>query len=240
MPPQGEAYEPKAAAEGHYVLSPAVSERFIREPENTWSNLSYIITGTITFSIAVTFLGRSIGMATMGVGVASFLYHASSARMVRNWDVGAMDFLCVLLLVRCAGIFVPSLSRRIQDDRFAILAGSIVLAAFLAIERNAPIGPIKPFALTYFTSFTVLVVLAALAVIASRDSASKISRSAYFVVGWLFALGSAFQTGDHPGNWLFHPGATIQAHALWHIGSALAVGWAAWILDRADRPNIAA
>src|SRR4051812_4180964 len=49
----------------------------IREPQNTWSNLAFVLGGAWLVSARSLRLARITGVALIGVGAGSFFYHAS-------------------------------------------------------------------------------------------------------------------------------------------------------------------
>ena len=102
-PRQGEALDAEAYRQGQYVHAHASLARSVREPFNTWTNLAFVVCGSLLLSYAGVAAGRQAGLALIGVGIGSFLYHASASRVLRHWDVGAMYWLYLMLIVLALG-----------------------------------------------------------------------------------------------------------------------------------------
>ncbi|MFO1447939.1 MAG: hypothetical protein U1F61_07255 [Opitutaceae bacterium] len=99
----------------------------IREPQNTWSNLAYLAGGALLLgSSASSRSARSLGLALIGVGVGSFLYHASASRTLRHLDVGAMYWVFLSAILFSLGSVVPRF--RIWTEKHGMALGVITLA----------------------------------------------------------------------------------------------------------------
>jgi hypothetical protein len=137
-PRQGEALDAKAYVQGNYVYSHGALAQAIREPFNTWTNLAFVRCGALLLTREGLAPRRQAGLALIAVGIGSFLYHASSSRTLRHWDVGAMYWLYLMLIVLAVGV----LSERFRDFFNRSASGWMIalpiLAIWITINRNAP------------------------------------------------------------------------------------------------------
>ncbi|MES2696323.1 MAG: ceramidase domain-containing protein [Verrucomicrobiota bacterium] len=229
-PRQGEAVD--VIRQNPPMHAEVAMRRLIREPQNTWSNLAFVLGGAWLLTAAQCRSSRAAGIALTAVGVGSFLYHASASRELRHLDVGAMYWLFLLLgVVAPAGVFA-AWRRRVEPRIVMITVATLGTAVALTCGRNLSIAGVKPFALTTATAVAATIVIASLVLIAWRSG----TRSRWLAVAGtilLFAAALVCQIGDRPGGWLFNPAARLQAHALWHVLSAMAVTGAVAIGDRA-------
>src|SRR5262245_17462235 len=76
-PLQGEAVDVERLAAGVITHSPTALHRVVREPQNAWSNLAYVFAGALIGAHFPRPLLRGTALAMIGVGLGSFLYHAS-------------------------------------------------------------------------------------------------------------------------------------------------------------------
>lgn len=95
-PRQGEAVQRGSTPPQHL---PEALRRLVREPQNTWSNLAFVLGGAALVVTARLRMARGVGVSLVAVGIGSFLYHASASRTLRHLDVGAMYWLFLLLAV---------------------------------------------------------------------------------------------------------------------------------------------
>src|SRR5688500_9400020 len=109
-PYQGEAAD--VTKSGHTA---AALGRLIREPQNTWSNLAFVVGGALLLGTARCRVARLLGIPLIAVGIGSFLYHASASARLRELDVGAMNWLFAMAIVLCVSIVIekaqPSIER---------------------------------------------------------------------------------------------------------------------------------
>lgn len=225
-PQQGEAATPENHGEKQAHRADALA-RLIREPQNTWSNLAFVAGGAVLIAGGAGRMTRVIGVALVGVGIGSFLYHASASRTLRHLDVAAMYWLFLLAGASALGALRAQARAWLDRHAFALLAASLVAAVALTLARNVRLAGVKPFSLTIATGVTATLIIAALARVAWLQRSLP---SAAAIVA-LFAAAVTCQLGDRPGGWLFAPGAPVQAHALRHVLSAAAMVLAVRLLD---------
>ncbi|MBL9204911.1 MAG: ceramidase domain-containing protein [Opitutaceae bacterium] len=209
----------------------------IREPQNTWSNLAYLVGGALLLgSAASSRSARSLGLALIGVGIGSFLYHASASRTLRHLDVGAMYWVFLSAILFSLGSVVPRLRIWIEKHGMALGFVTLALGGAGAAYRNVTIAGVKPLALnvTIVVATTVLIVALVLTAV-RRRTRSAVNGSVTALVA--FGAAVVFQIGDRPGGFLCDPAAPIQAHALWHCLSALAFVVAVKTIDRPVNPE---
>lgn len=228
-PKQGEAADVVRLPSGAAVHSPSALHRVVREPQNTWSNLGYVLVGALLAGRFPGRLLRGLALALIGVGVGSFLYHASASSALRAVDVGAMYWL----YGHCALLAAASLWARFGAwcERWAVTltTGLLIGSAAVTFHRQEQIWGVRPFEITLVT--TEVVILFAVAILANVIRVRRWS-----ALGWpsvsaiLFAAAAAFQVGDRPDGWCWNPRGTVQGHALWHLLSAAAIGIAVWSL----------
>lgn len=124
----------------------------------------------------------------------------------------------------------PRLGRFVEARIVAIGAASLTIAIAVTVFRNISIFEVKPLALSTVTAVTASVFIAALLLRTIRaPSIPLVSRAGISVV--FFVIAVVCQIGDRPGGWLLNPDAIVQAHSLWHVFSALAVGLVVSCLD---------
>ncbi len=212
---------------------PEALRRLVREPQNTWSNLAFVLGGSGLLVAARLRMARAVGAALIAVGVGSFLYHASASRTLRHLDVGAMYWLFLLLGGLALGSVVAPCRNWCERRAGWLAVGTALAAVGLTVGRNLSVLGIKPLSLTIATGIAAALTIASLGIAGWRSRSGR-TWAAVAGVYVLFAVALMCQLGDQPGRWLFRPGAAVQAHALWHIFSAAAVVGAVAVLDRSS------
>ena len=226
-PKQGEAVDAARLASGVVVHSTVALRRVVREPQNAWSNLAYILTGALVGAYYRSRLLRGLALAMIGVGVGSFLYHASASRALRAFDVGAMYWLYGHLALLAAASLSPRFASWCECRAATLTGGLLLVSVPVTLYRGVSILGVRPFEITLVTGGVALVLgvaLLARAVRARHWSAWAWPAGSVL----LFALAAALQVGDRPGGWCWNPQATLQGHALWHLLSAAASGLTVW------------
>lgn len=206
----------------------------IREPQNTWTNLAFVIGGALLMAGSPRKIARALGLALITVGVGSFLYHASASRTLRQLDVAGMYWLFVLSLTVSMEVVFPRLKKPVEANIISISIAAGMVALLLTAGRNLRIWGVKPFELSTTTAITATAMVLALGLAAWRLRTLRAAGQTAAVLV-LFGVAVACQVGDRPGGWLCNPDALIQAHALWHIFSAAAFVLAAFILTAEGR-----
>jgi hypothetical protein len=226
VPYQGEAAD--VVTRKH---STAALAQLVREPQNTWSNLAFVVAGAFLVATRRARSASVTGFPLIAVGVGSFLYHASASMLLRQLDVGAMYWLFGVVAIHCVAIVVPRLRPVIDEHAIGFMLGALVLAGLLTLSRNIVVLGFKPLSLQVATTVASAALLLTLAdVIRRRESVA----AAFQFLGIVTLFGAAvyFQVSDRPGGTLYRPAAAFQAHAVWHVLAAIAFAWAVTLLDR--------
>ncbi len=230
LPQQGEAalVVGGSAPPSH---APHALARLVREPQNTWSSMAFVIGGAWLAAVAIGGLARGLGLALIAVGGGSFLYHASASRVLRHFDVAAMYWVFLMTVLLCLAAVMPRGRAHLERNAVRYFFAALLLAAGWAAARNVAIGGMKPFSLRLALAVTAATLIGSLAVVARRRESVP---AALQLLGIVTLLGAALacQTADQPGGRFFRPEAVIQAHAVWHVLAATTVVWAGRFLDR--------
>jgi hypothetical protein len=226
---------PKAQCEAYHVgrlhtqptLTPEIYDqgkldRFIREPQNTVSNLPYAVVG-----LAILLAGRNpasfaLGVAGLFLGFGSAMYHASLLPEWRMIDIlGVYAVLYSLLLIGAGANF-----RRLNEG---ILSVALIIltwgaAIYTGIHRNDVrwMG-VKLFDSTYVfvAAFSTGCVLALLAFRQTKNRTRYLSAVTVFAISTLVSFAGGL--GDRFGGFWANPEFMIQGHAVWHAFGALSM-----------------
>ena len=242
---QCEAYDPERLR-ADQALTPAIYDprkldRLIREPQNTVSNLAYMVAGLAILLAARKPASLNLGLAALFLGFGSGMYHVSLLPEWRMVDIlGVYAVLYLLLLVGFAR-GIPRIERGLP----AWLAGLGVwfAAIYTGVHRN----DVRWFGLKVFDSTYVFVVAVALgcllALLAYRRAANRRR------CGWALAsLGAAATisfaggVGDRFHGFWGAPNAFLQGHAVWHTFGAVALlaAYEAYAAAGFDRSTLSA
>ena len=235
-PRQGEALDVQALKIGQFSHSPVAISRLVREPQNTWSNLAFVFSGAYLAFLTSLRTSRLVGVAIVGVGIGSFIYHASASYTLRHMDVAAMYALFFALLMLAAVSLHARWSALIDAHVWLLATLALAFAAFATSSRNFVVFGVKPLALPAVTATTSGVLIGSLMLRAWRERTVRTAVRVGMAVS-LFAGALVCQVGDRPGGWLLNPESIIQAHAVWHILAAAALFLAVQVLDVVPRQN---
>lgn len=231
IPQQGEAAD--ISSRTH---APAALARLVREPQNAWSNVAFLVAGAFLFSTCASRLARANGVVLAMVGFGSFLYHASASRSWRHVDVGAMYALFLLSVALCAAAMLPRWRPALERRAVALAIMSGLAAVALTAGRNLVIGGIKPLSLRFATMLSAGAIILSLADVARRRE--TIAAALQFLgIVTLFGIAVLCQTWDRPGGRFYRPDAWLQAHAVWHGLAAITFAWAVRFLDQVVGPG---
>jgi Ceramidase len=195
----------------------------IRQPSNTWSNLAPLV-----LSLAVALIGRTglriearaaplstalavafpVALAWQGVGSA--LYHASLVQWAAALDAMSMFTTVTLLLL-------SNLARG-----SVLNARSVAILWVLSSALGVAVGHYLPLVVSPLM-FSLFISVMASEVWLTRKGLSP--SAAWFRVGLAtFVVGVGVWTFSViDGQGLCAPSSPLQAHALWHVTSALAI-----------------
>jgi len=218
----------------------------VLEPQNTWSNWGYLIVGGVILYRSRNLLGAAVGLNLAFEFLFSSLYHSKLTDSMQFIDV-AWIYVLLLSLIACAiqcvvvGLHDPAreTERPVFGNRnfliaLAIAAGTIFLGIMIRVIRPD-------------STWTTVLLAATLAVVVSyrylRELLSKLFQGIWprelppwhtadtVAVILIFAFGLpalVCRFSDGPGHWpLFdwcvQDEGRLQAHAVWHLTSALLV-----------------
>jgi hypothetical protein len=202
----------------------------ILEPENTWSNVGYIFAGLCVFYRSRRIISATVGILLSLTGVFSALYHAVPTNgTLQTFDIAAVNWVLLALV----GYAILSLdlhfygnARDVKFEKMIALI-SFVLGTVMAITRTK----VSPFESTTaaVSLIAVLVVLLLWGYFSGKDPKTDLSRYekiTYLTVVIILALPTALfrmldGLEDGVKKALCNPDGIFQAHALWHLFSAL-------------------
>ncbi len=193
------------------------------EPANTWSNLAYVIIG-----LALWWRGRqradllmmTFGKAELVVGVFSFTFHMSYSGILQVLDFAAM-FIFVgltlsLNLVRL-GWLAPALRVR------AYVLGVVVMTALVVALR------FTTFPIQLVTPVLILATVVTEVILWRRSRRPGADPIVYrwFLASLVTLVGAAALSAADASRAFCDPhDHLIQGHALWHVLSAISLGFA--------------
>jgi hypothetical protein len=207
-----------------------VATAVIREPQNTWSNLAFVFVGALIWARQRHFLPRLLAVATIALGLASGLYHASLLPKWRMLDVVTMGWTaaalaCVGFEALVLGAKPASRLRRTLPWLGLLTCGAATAVAVL--RNDVRVAGFKPFDTTYTTIAGIAVVFVLLMLAIFRHRRSQPGRN--LPLGHIAALAGSvglaafLQISDRPGHCCGAPDALVQGHAVWHTLMAAAV-----------------
>jgi hypothetical protein len=203
----------------------------IFEPQNTWSNLGYVLAGLMIFYRARRLLSMAVGLFLCLTGVFSAMYHAVPTNAtLQMLDIAAVNWILLAMLGHAA----LSLQRHFHGTELDVVLEkllaiiSLVLGTVMAITRTS-------FVLFESTTATVtlvgvLAIFMCCGYFAAKDL--RASLSTYEKVTYLSGVlmlapfTAAFRLldgrySDGSEKPLCDAEGIFQAHALWHLLGAL-------------------
>lgn len=208
---QGEALVFNSSGQAYYREE--VFAAHVREPQNTWTNLAYVLVGAVIVLRSRFLAGRMAGYGLIFLGFGSGIYHASLMPGWRMVDVVGMYWVMAALVVyafaapRHYGSALSTL----------VVLGSLAAAVY---RNEVRVAGMKIFDSTYVT---VAFVVLALVLLAWRTIGGG-NRSIAITVGFLAVIAVAGQIGDRVGGFWSNPASLVQGHSVWHVAGAGALG----------------
>jgi hypothetical protein len=192
--------------------------QWVSEPINTYSNLSYILISIFLFWVVLKKKNSDLNLMPkllLGIGIASSIYHASN-----NYMGQVLDFLFIFLFLFWPLTLNMKKLGKITEQNQYYFYGAIT-SAFLTMMHIMYLT---------FIPFQFLAAVAGAILCFSEWKCSKIPGNkdtyTFFILAILIiAVGEVFSFLDlkrivcTPSNHLF------QGHALWHIISAIGLGF---------------
>ncbi len=196
--------------------------RLIREPQNTVSNLAYIVAG-----LALLISGRKpatggLGLAAIFLGFGSGVYHASLLPEWRLIDILGVYAVLYLLLLVGAG----ALSSRIANGPVAwmLVVATWLAAIYTGIHRNdVRVAGFKLFDSTYVFVAAVAVGCVLMLLAARRATNRRALGRALGFFATTAAISFTGGLGDRFGSFWANPDGWVQGHAVWHTFGAIAL-----------------
>jgi hypothetical protein len=212
--------------------------RLVREPQNTWSNLAFVIGGAWLVARGLRPTGRMLGWLLVGVGIGSFFYHASAANRLRHLDVGAMYWLYLVAALFCVATWSERFRHWLERRVASVALWTGAIAALLVAGRNVRMLGFKPFTIEIATGLAATLLVVALATTVRNARSRAVTMRGVLALG-LFGLAVLCQVGDRPGGIFFSPDHAIQSHAVWHVLVAAAFVIVVHTIERGTSPPAA-
>jgi hypothetical protein len=225
-PRQGEAVLVASIDTGQPVHDPAARARAVREPQNAWSCLAFVLVAAMLVQGARDALARWFGLTVAIAGLCAMFYHASASREFRHADIAGLYWACALVAFIAAtrlGVFGAQTNRGLPAFLIWLGFGGLAIAA--TAWRNIHLGGFKPLQVPVVTAVIALLVGSMLLVYCLRQSDPRKWRLGLGAMA-LMTIGFVLETGDHPGGAWCVPGALVQPHAAWHVLCAASLGLA--------------
>jgi hypothetical protein len=197
---------------------------FVRQPINTWSNLSFVFVGLLILSAASADRSSArsnpitshqsytsvYGFAVIAIGFGSMVYHASLT-FIGQW----LDVMSMYLLGTFMVVYNVSRLRPIDDARFTIayLLLNIALDVLLIVWPDAR---------RYLFGALIGVALIIEAIICR-------TRQPIIQTRWLFAALATYIIAQiiwtlDLNRVMCEPNGWLQGHAIWHVLTAASAG----------------
>lgn len=222
--------EANRGEQSEQLATTADPDAAVLEPQNTWSNLGYLAAGMLVLFRSGTLLGAVVGLNLGFEFLFSGLYHAKLTATTQDLDVA---WIYVLLLglsayaLQC--LFWPKWARQ---TAYPVLNGPVVITAVVAVAV-AGIGILLRVlgSESTMTTLMLVAVLLGLLVIGLIRAGLRGSNWRALMMPPVLAVAVGlptifFKFSDGPEHKIFNwanPEAALQAHAAWHILSAVMV-----------------
>ncbi len=197
-------------------------EGWISQPVNSVSSLAYVVAGGAlarearTRPAAERFGAQALAGAVAAAGLGSVAYHGPGGTVSR-WAHDAT-------LVAAAGLLaqrdLAAVLERHPPSRVAVVAVPMAAVAACTPRTSAPAQ-----------ALTGALAVAAGVVRRVRDDATAPGRGPDLTLGAVWAMGAFTHATGRTGGPLCRPDSPLQAHAVWHVLSA--VGF--WLAARDGR-----
>ena len=239
LPYLWELMKPATCMPDHCFCEPVV-HGLIRQPVNTWSNLAFILVGTLTMIVAVgdlsnpankrdhTNLMRSrwiypgmYAYAAALIGLGSMAYHASMAFTAQVADILGMYLLSTFMVLY-------NLSRAFKLKGWAFFGAFVGINLALGVISTAWPVSRRPI----FVGLLVLILLSEL--LAWKKAPACMNMKALLAASTSLVIACSAWLLDTNGIFC-SPDSWLQLHSLWHIGMAAAI-WFLYLYYRSEEP----
>jgi hypothetical protein len=203
----------------------------ILETQNTWSNFGYLIAGALIIFRSRNLLGAAVGLNLALEFLFSGLYHSKLTEMLQTIDV-AWIYVLLLGLIAYAIQCLLFSQWAMQSGYLSlnaplfVAAGiaivTVVVGVFMGIHKN----DIFESTTTTFVLVGLLFILLLIGFIAAGIRGAD-AMSIIMPIALIIAIGVPvlfFKFSDGPKHHIFNwccPKAVMQAHAAWHMLSAV-------------------
>lgn len=200
---------------------------WLAQPVNAWSSLAYVLAATVVIAwarrgpAARRTDGVVFALLLVATAVGSVDFHGPQSEGARAvHDLGIVAVLAFVAMFD-AGL-LSGWSRRV---RYICLSGAMAIAALLvAVDDDLGLALVA-------LGVGIAVVLE---VLVQRQGLRPLDR-AYWIIAGAVAVGGVVNALGHSGGALCTPESLLQAHALWHVLTAVALAaWAYAALARTE------
>jgi Ceramidase len=216
-----------------------------RTSANTWSNLGYVLVGVYILAYALYDARRAttardpyavrepalmayLGVISLTLGFGSAYMHASLTSAGHWWDIFGMYGSVIAIVTLLWGRLVPSLRLgALRLPTWPLWIVLALLATFAATEADGPFSGIQ-----IMTTLIGAIVTSSCIDLALRRT--SIQHRWHVLAALSFAIGFGIWNLTN-ANRFTSPDAWVQGHAVWHVLSALPLGFMA-ILYRSEKP----
>lgn len=192
---------------------------WIGEPANTWSNLSYLLVALWIFLVLRTLPSRRptnlrwFAPVVFGVGVCSFIFHASNVFITQMLDFLAMYMFCSLLLVLNL-VRLDWLPWYAFSMAFAACVAGMTAITVVVARFGAPIQGLVALMILAIVGTEVRIYRRTIPRYRMRDFLNSLA---------LLFLGSVFSVLDVTRLLCDPQNHFLQGHAIWHVLSAFSL-----------------
>jgi hypothetical protein len=217
----------------------AIGNGVVRQPIDAYSNIVYVLAGLfILISLFRTRKDRNpypktsdlprtiliiFGLATIAIGIGSFLYHASFTFIGMEMDDDSMYLVASFLLLFSLSYF-KDITRKMFIFYYPFI--NIILALIIYL---------LPAIRGDLFAFIIMIVLYTLQKAIKKKIVFGNLRYLVISVG-LFLLGYMFWIPDYKKIYC-HPNGLFQGHALWHVFSAISIVYMYFYMDSEYLPQ---
>jgi hypothetical protein len=198
-------------------------DSLVLEPQNTWSNVGYLLAGLLVLYRSGTLRGAAVGALLCVAAIASGLYHAvPTDYTLQKLDVASLYWVLLALIayaILSLDVHFHAREPGLQVDRL-LIASALVVGAIAAV-----VGLIDSKVAVAILA-VVLVVFVVVGFLAPSRQLTPLSYREIggYVMGMLMLgmFAAVCNLGDGEGHVLCDPRGPIQFHALSHLfGAAL-------------------
>lgn len=205
----------------------------VLEPQNTWSNFGYLVAGTLILYRSRNLLGAAVGLNLAFEFLFSSLYHAKLTPLMQTIDVAWIYVLLIALIAYAIQSLLfpkwamktgyPALNAPVLIA-LGIAIATVFLGVLMGIHKNDIFESTKTTIALVAMLFILLVVGLVVARLRGAEAIAIAMPIVLIVSTGIPTLFFKFSDGPNHGffNWCC-PTAVLQAHAAWHVLSAVMV-----------------